>query len=135
MQEWSKKTTENLYNMPHRHIMFTMPEELWEIFLKRRDLLKNLMDLAAEFLQEWFKEREKVEIGIMLGVHTFGATMNFNPHVHLMITEGGLTKDGKMKHVGFIPCEMMRKKWKKEVIKMLLKELSGRDKDKYGGRI
>ena len=131
MQEWSKKTAENMYNMPHRHIMFTMPEELWEIFLKRRDLLKNLMDLAAEFLQAWFRDREKVEIGIMLGLHTFGATMNFNPHVHLLITEGGLTKGGKMKHVGFIPYEMMRKEWQKKVIKMLRKELSGRDKEKY----
>jgi len=35
-----------------------MPDEVWEIFIKRRDLLKNLMDLAAEFLQEWFKQRE-----------------------------------------------------------------------------
>ena len=55
--------------------------------------------------------------------------MNFNPHAHLLITEGGLTEDGKIKLVGFIPYEMMRKKWQKEVIKMLRKELSGRDKD------
>jgi len=87
--------------------------------------------LAAEFLQAWVRDREKVEIGIMLGLHTFGATMNFNPHVHLLITEGGLTNGGKMKYVGFIPYEMMRKKWQKEVIKMLRKELSGRDKEKY----
>ena len=32
-QEWSKKTAKNMYNMPHRHIMFTLPEELWKIFL------------------------------------------------------------------------------------------------------
>lgn len=131
MQEWSKKTAENMYNMPHRHIMFTLPEELWEIFLKRRDLLKELMDLSVELLQEWFKKREKVEVGMMVGIHTFGATMNFNPHVHVLSTEGGLTEDGKMKHVGFIPYEMMRKKWQQKVIRMLRKKLSGRDKEKY----
>ena len=89
------------------------------------------MDMSSELLQEWFKDREKVEIGMMVGLHTFGATMNFNPHVHVLITEGGLTKDGKMKHVGFIPYEMMRKRWQKKVIKMIRKELSGREKEKY----
>lgn len=62
MQEWSRKTAENMYNMPHRHIMFTMPEELWEIFLRRRELLKDLMDMSVELLQDWFKKREKVEV-------------------------------------------------------------------------
>lgn len=130
-QEWSKKTAENMYNIPHRHIMFTMPEELWEIFLRRRELLKDLMDMSVELLQDWFKKREKVEVGMMVGLHTFGATMNFNPHVHVLLTEGGLTNDGKMRHVGFIPYEMMRKRWQQKVIRMLRKKLSGRDKEKY----
>lgn len=131
MQEWSQKTSQNMYNMPHRHIMFTIPDTMWEIFLKRRDLLKELMNLCAELLQEWFKKREKVEVGMMIGLHTYGATMNFNPHTHVMITEGGLTNEGKMKRVGFIPYEMMRKNWQTKVIKMLRKKLSGRDKEKY----
>lgn len=131
MQEWSRKTAENMYNMPHRHIMFTLPEELWEIFLRRRELLKELMDIAVELLQDWFRKREKVEVGMMVGVHTFGATMNFNPHIHVLSTEGGMTTEGKMKHVGFIPYEMMRKRWRRKVTKMLRKKLSGRDKEKY----
>ena len=83
--------------------MFTLPDGLWEIFLKRRELLKDLMDLSVELLKDWFKKSAKVEVGMMVGLHTFGATMNFNPHVHILMTEGGLTNDGKMKHVGFIP--------------------------------
>ncbi|NLN41797.1 MAG: transposase [Clostridiales bacterium] len=131
MQEWSMKTAENMYNMPHRHIMFTLPDGLWEIFLKRRELLKDLMDISVELLKDRFKKGAKVEVGMMVGLHTFGATMNFNPHVHILMTEGGLTNDGKMKHVGFIPYEMMRKRWQYKVIKMLRKKLSGRDKEKY----
>ncbi|NSW89360.1 MAG: transposase [Firmicutes bacterium] len=132
MQEWSRKTAENMYDIPHRHIMFTLPEEMWEIFLRRRDLLKDLMDISVDLLQDWFKKREKVEVGMMVGLHTFGATMNFNPHVHVLLTEGGLTNDGRMKRVGFIPYEMLRKRWQYCVIKMLRKKLSGRDKERYG---
>ena len=42
MQEWSKKVAENMYDIKHRHIMFTLPQEFWEIFLRRRDLLKKV---------------------------------------------------------------------------------------------
>ncbi len=90
-QEWSRKTAENMYNMPHRHIMFTLPEELWKIFLAHREFLKDMMDLAVNITQDWYKKSAKVEVGMMVGIHTFGATMNFNPHVHMLVTEGGLT--------------------------------------------
>ena len=110
MQEWSMKTAENMYDMPHRYIIFTLPADLWEIFLRRHELLKDLIDISVELLKDWFKKREKVEIGIMVRLHKFGATMNFNPHVHVLMTEGGLTNEGKMKYVGFIPYEMMRKR-------------------------
>jgi hypothetical protein len=130
MDEWSEKTAERMYNVEHRHMMFTLPEELWEIFLRNRDLLKDLLDTAAELLKEWFRERN-VEVGIMLGLHTFGATMNYFPHVHAMVTEGGLTKEGTMKRIGFIPYEMLRKRWKVKIIKMLRKRLSRREKIRY----
>ena len=131
MEEWSRKTVENMYEMPHRHIMFTLPKELWEIFIRQRDLLKDLMDISVKLLKDWFENKEKVEIGMMVGVHTFGATMKFQPHVHILMTEGGLTTGGKMKHVGFIPYEMMRERWRYGVIKMLREKLSVRDKARY----
>jgi hypothetical protein len=114
--------------------MFTTPEELWEIFMKYRELLKDLIDVAVEILKEWFKSRG-VEVGIMAGLHTFGATMKFFPHVHIMVTEGGLTKEGEMKRIGFIPYVMLRKRWKARLTKMLRRRLSKRGKSKYSKAI
>jgi hypothetical protein len=131
IEEWSRKTAKNMYEMPHRHIMFTLPEELWDIFIGRRDLLKDLMDISVKLLKDWFRNKEKIEVGMMVGIHTFGATMKFQPHVHVLMTEGGLTSEGKMRYVGFIPYEMMRKRWRYKVIKMLRRKLSIRDNAKY----
>jgi hypothetical protein len=130
-QEWSKKTAENMYNMPHRHIMFTLPEELWNIFLIHRELLKDIMDLSVKITQDWYRKSAKVEVGMMVGIHTFGATMNFNPHVHMLVTEGGLTNDNKMKMIGFIPYVMLRKRWQAGILRILRKKLSDRQKKKY----
>ena len=131
MQEWGLKTSESMYDMPHRHIMFTIPEEFREIFLRRRDLLKDMMDISTEVLKGWFREREKLEIGMLVGIHTFGARMEFNPHVHVLVTEGGLTSTGNMRRVGFIPYEVLRSRWRHRITRMLRKKLSGRDKKRY----
>ena len=72
MHVWSEKVAKNMYDIQRRHIMFTLPQELWEIFIRRRDLLKDLMYISVELLQDWFREKEKVEIGAMVGIHTFG---------------------------------------------------------------
>ena len=95
IQEWSRETSRRMYSVPHRHIMFTLDERLWKIFNSHRELLKNLMDLAVGILLDWLKDRGKVRSGAMVGIHTFGARMNYNPHVHVLLTEGGFDKTGK----------------------------------------
>lgn len=36
-----------------------------------------MMDLAVNITQDWYKKSAKVEVGMMVGIHTFGDTMNF----------------------------------------------------------
>ncbi|MBS4024373.1 MAG: transposase [Clostridia bacterium] len=122
-QEWSRETSQRIYSVPHRHIMFTVDERLWEIFTRHRELLKDLMDLAVNILLDWLKKRDKVKSGAMVGIHTFGAKMNFNPHVHILVTEGGFDGAGKWVVKDFIPYKMLRKRWQATVMAMLKKKL------------
>lgn len=122
-QEWSRETSRRMFNVPHRHIMFTIDDRLWEIINRHRELLKDLMDKAVNILLEWLKERGKVQSGAMVGIHTFGARMNFNPHVHILVTEGGFNEGGKWIVKDFIPFKMLRKRWQAAVMEMLRKKL------------
>lgn len=122
-QEWSRETSKRMYAVPHRHIMFTIDERLWETFNRHRELLKNLMDKAVEILLEWMKKRGKVKSGAMVGIHTFGAKMNFNPHVHILVTEGGFNEAGKWVVKDYIPYIMLRKKWQATVMALLREKL------------
>ncbi|MCD6569595.1 MAG: transposase [Deltaproteobacteria bacterium] len=36
-----------------------------------------------------------MRMGILIVVHTFGADMKWHPHIHLIVTGGGLSLDGK----------------------------------------
>jgi len=71
------------------------------------------MDEAARLISDFFGKEAKVKPAIIAGLHTFGSTVNFNPHVHMLVTMGGITKKGAYQWKGydFIPFKMLRKQW------------------------
>ncbi|XKB97197.1 transposase [Niallia sp. JL1B1071] len=79
------------------------------------------MDEAARIISEFFKKKAKVTPGIIAGLHTFGSRVNFNPHVHMLVTMGGLTKKGKWKQYDFLLFAMLRKQWQTVVLKLIRK--------------
>lgn len=127
-EEWSRLLTEDVLQVNHRHVIFTIDGCLWEIFLLHRHLLKPLMDEAAKLISDYFRKKSKVKVGIIAGLHTFGSKVNFNPHVHMLVTMGGITKKGEWKGYDFIPFKMLRKQWQAVVLKLIRKHLTGKEK-------
>jgi hypothetical protein len=129
-EEWSRLLADDVVKVAHRHAVFTMDEDLWPIFLKHRNMLKKLMDEAVRLVQDWFRKKLKVTPGVIAGLHTFGSRMNYNPHVHMLVTMGGMKKNGEWKTYNFIPFEMLRKQWQTIVLKIIRKSLTEREKRK-----
>ncbi|NPV92839.1 MAG: transposase [Firmicutes bacterium] len=129
-EEWSRIMTEDVMQVNHRHVIFTIDEGLWPIFQKHREMLKGLMDEAAEIIQNWFEKKQKIKPGIIAGIHTFGAKLNFNPHVHMMVSMGGMKQTGEWKSYDFIPFAMMRKQWQTAVLKLIRRTVKEQEKQK-----
>jgi len=134
-EEWSRILTEDVLQVNHRHVIFTIDENLREIFLWHRELLKPLMDEAARIITEFFQKKAKVTPGIIAGLHTFGSRVNFNPHVHMLVTMGGITKKGEWKAYDFIPFAMLRKQWQTVVLKFIRKHLPNNEKKRIQPRL
>jgi len=82
----------------HRHVVLTTLKELWSYFRRDRYLLKVMADAGAELIRnilKFYRKKEGIEPGIILVIQTSGRSLNFNPHLHFLITEGGLGKDNK----------------------------------------
>jgi hypothetical protein len=95
----------------HRHLVLTIPEELREVFFWNRSWLKVMMDCAAKTALEVLQSQKSGAVpGILVVVHTFGRDLKFNPHVHLLMTEGGL-RGGQWEPIPFLPYALLRKKW------------------------
>lgn len=86
------------------------------------------MNAAANIIMEFFQNKAKVTPGIIAGLHTIGSRVNFNPHVHMLVSMGGLTKKGEWKQYDFLPFAMLRKQWQTVVLKLIRKGLTDREK-------
>jgi hypothetical protein len=100
--------TTEILDRPHRHLVFTIPEQLRAKIYWDRDLLKFLSDIAAKVVME---NTQDLTAGIITVVHTFGRDLSFNPHVHLLMTEGGLDDNAKWFGIYFLPYSKLRKQW------------------------
>lgn len=122
VDNWIEDLNTKLINTPHRHMVFTIPKELREYFRADRNLLNLLPKCAAEAISSWYIERNKKEEftpGIVAVIHTFGRDLKWNPHVHLLVTEGASGKSTAWKKFNFMPFAMLRNRWQKLLLDKL----------------
>ena len=112
--------SEQILDTSHRHLVFTIPEQLRSKIYWNRELLKLLSDTAAKVVMESIQD---VTAGIITVVHTFGRDLGFNPHVHVLMTEGGLDEDAHWVDVSFLPYSRLRKQWQYYLLTELKKRL------------
>lgn len=119
-----------LIKSKHRHMVFTIPEELRIFFLNRRELLSILPKCAAEVVKSWWREQNKAEKytpGMVGVIHTFGRDLKWNPHVHMLVTEGAAGEKTVWKAVNYVPYKMLRLRWQKLLLDELEKEIGKKE--------
>lgn len=112
--------SKNTLSVKHRHIVFTIDERLRDYFLRDRNLLNVLFDSAKETLFYAFNKMNGKEHtfkpGFILTLHTFGRSLNFNPHIHCLVTEGGMDEENHYKTIKYINYETLRKSFMKQLL-------------------
>ena len=78
-----------------------------------------LFEVASEAITSWCLENGFLP-GISLIMHTFGSILNFDPHMHMLITEGGMsTVNGSWRSCNYFPHEMLKSRFRTLLIKRL----------------
>ena len=111
-------------NCPHRHITFTIHNDLWPLFQKDRSLLNLLFDAVSYTILSWFYEqnhKENFTPGFISTLHTFGRDLKWNPHIHVLITEGAAGNFTPWKKFEWFPFNMLRNRFQTTLLSMLEK--------------
>jgi len=96
-EQWLVSTKEILLNCAHHHVIFTMPSELNELWRFNKGLLNNLLFKAAqETLKQFAKDRRYLGAmaGILCALHSWGRNLSIHPHIHAVISHGGIDSGG-----------------------------------------
>ena len=94
-EKWIAARTERLLSVCHFHVVFTLPSELRALGLcYPREVFGALFSAASETLLELGDTRLKARLGITMVLHTWTRELRFHPHVHALVTAGGLATDG-----------------------------------------
>ena len=141
---------------PHRHIVFTIPEELRNWFRQDRSRL-NLLFVASrntisilinKSLADKLKKKKlsdthyifkdipiRNEFGMIATIHTFGRDLKWNPHIHCLIPELIYSlKKGKIKTFHHFNFTKLRKTFQFELI-LLIQEAGGLKKPEEKNRL
>jgi hypothetical protein len=89
--------SEVLKNVPHRHFVFSIPKIIRIYFLFDRSLLKELARIAWEVLGLYYKNavsKENITPAAICSIQTFGDFLGFNPHLHILVADGGFNDNG-----------------------------------------
>ncbi len=109
-----------LPDVPFAGIGLTMPDVLWTIFQQNRRLLDDLPALAAGVLQDRAEQKFGARVMILVVRHTFGAHLNFNAHLHILVSTVGLhkTQDRLVPRIRFCKDAIV-KKWRHTLLDYL----------------
>jgi len=114
--EWMRETL--LLDVPHRQVVFTIPKMLRLFFKYNRRLLGDLCRCALRSLTRYFEvvTGSELMLGVIAAIQTFGNRMNPHPHLHFLVTEGGVDKAGEFHKVPRIDDTRLAELFAREVL-------------------
>jgi Putative transposase/Transposase zinc-binding domain len=95
---WLAQRLERLLPTHYFHLVVTLPHELNPLVLCQPEIVFNLLFASVsgallQFARDY--ERLKAQVGFTAVLHTWDQTLNLHPHLHLVVTGGGLSADGQ----------------------------------------
>jgi hypothetical protein len=100
-QEWLERRQAELLPVPYFHITITVPAELRAVLrANQRDGYGVLMQVCAAAIIELARDPRYVggTVAVLAVLHTWTQQLNLHPHVHCLVSGGGISDDASTWH-------------------------------------
>ncbi len=127
-EQWIEARREDLLPIPYFHVVFTIPAGLNPLVLRNRRVLYDLFFRSvSETLRELAQDPKRlgVRLGFMGIVHTWGQNLMDHPHLHCIVTGGGLSPTNdrwiSCRRGFFLPVRVLSKLFRNKFLDYLKK--------------
>jgi hypothetical protein len=100
-KDWLAARKAEMLPTDYFHVTVTVPQELRALLrANQRDGYALLMKAAADAIIELARDRSFVggTVGVLAVLHTWTQQLAYHPHVHCLVTGGGVSDDGRDWH-------------------------------------
>ena len=125
-EKWLEQRKEDLLPVPYFHVVFTIPAKLNPLVLRNKRVLYDILFRSvSETLIELARDPKHLggQIGFICILHTWGQNLMDHPHIHCIVTGGGLSYDGKRwlscRKGFFIPVKVLSRLFRGKVLDYL----------------
>ena len=114
-ERWIDKQKASLLPVGYFHVVFTLPDLLNSVLFQNQEIAYDLMFKAVwDTLRELSADKKYLgaETGVTSILHTWGQQLVYHPHIHCIVSGGGITKSGKWLYSRkkfFLPMRVMAK--------------------------
>lgn len=131
-EAWIEARISELLPVQYYHMVFTLPHQLNSIVMGNRKALFNLLFEASSYtLLKFGRDQQYLGAspGIISVLHTWGQQLSFHPHIHSIVSGGGMTREGKWKeaikakHGILFPVKAMRIVYRSYFLQQLQKKM------------
>lgn len=125
--QWIEDKSSELLPTAYYHVVFTVPHELNALTMYNRKAMFDLLFKASSYtLLQLAKDKKWLGAtpGIISILHTWGQQLSFHPHVHCIVSGGGIdgekwVNDKRKNKNYFIPNDVLEKVYKAYYLKQL----------------
>lgn len=139
IEKWIEKRKNELLPVQYYHVVFTIPDDLNNLALRnKRQIYSLLFKASSETLNELARDKKYLgaKIGFISILHTWGQNLMDHPHIHCIVTGGGLSLDEnkwiKTKNDFFIPVKVLSSLFKGKFLYYLKREYKENNLDFTG---
>ncbi len=119
---WIEKHKEDILDIKYYHIVLLLPRELYPLFYYNQKKMYDLFfKISSEVIMECCYEYLGIQVGITSILHTWSQKGKYYPHMHMLVTGGGIDKLGKWKDSELVDKEIIQSRFKKRMIQTISK--------------
>lgn len=128
---WIDAQLQRLLPCAHFHVIFTWPHSLLPLWERNRAwCISLLFDCARTALLQLLADPRHLGAlpGLMMSLHTWGRTLSHHPHLHCLVTAGGLDESARWrssKPGWLLPVQPLKLLFRGKLLDALWKALAG----------
>ena len=114
---WIEKHKEDILDIKYYHIVLCIPRELQPIFYYNQKLMYDLFfKVSSDSIIDCCYEALGINVGVTSILHTWSQKGKYFPHIHMLVTGGGVDKLGKWVDSELVDKEMIRTRFKNRLM-------------------